>query len=64
MTNSFTVIEGGKQINSIPSKVSVLVNARTIPEFDNDEVIQLLNEIIEELNQEIDGKLELIITQS
>lgn len=64
MTNSFTVIEGGEQINSIPSKVSVLANARTIPEFDNDDVIQLLNEIIEELNQEMDGKLELNITQS
>lgn len=64
MTNSFTVIHGGEQINSIPSKVSVLGNARTIPEFDNDQVIKLLTDVIDELNEEIEGKVELNVTQS
>ena len=61
MTNSFTVIQGGEQINSIPAKVSLLGNARTIPEFDQDKVIDVLNSVIEEVNQEIDGEIELNI---
>lgn len=64
MTNSFTVIQGGEQINSIPSKVSVLGNARTIPEFTNDQVKDLMTEIIDDLNEELAGKLELHVTQS
>lgn len=64
MTNSFTVIHGGEQINSIPSKISLLANARTIPEFDNAQVIDLLSTIIDELNQENEGKLELNVTQN
>ncbi len=64
MTNSFTVIHGGEQINSIPAKVSLLGNARTIPEFDNDQVVDLISGIMTELNQESEGKLELNVTQN
>ncbi|MEI5994099.1 ArgE/DapE family deacylase [Candidatus Enterococcus mansonii] len=46
-----TMISGGEQINSIPSEASLQGNIRTIPGYDNDLVIQKMNELIDELNQ-------------
>lgn len=46
-----TIIQGGKQINSIPDKATLQVKIRTIPEFDNQTIINKLHEMITELNQ-------------
>lgn len=58
---SVTVINGGDQVNSIPALTTVQGNIRTIPEFDNTKVKDLLHKIIDELNQEEDVTLELSI---
>lgn len=62
--NVFTVIEGGSQINSVPEKTVLKANARTIPECDNQVVLDILNETIEEINATIEGRLELNVLQS
>lgn len=64
MLNVFTVIEGGTQINSVPEQTVLKANARTIPECDNQVVLDILNTTIEELNTTIDGRLELNILQN
>lgn len=58
---SVTIINGGDQVNSIPAMTTVQGNIRTIPEFDNTKVKELLNKIIDELNEEENVNLELII---
>ncbi|SHG90452.1 succinyl-diaminopimelate desuccinylase [Ornithinibacillus halophilus] len=40
---STTIFQAGNQVNSIPEKATAEINVRTIPEFDNDEVIDLFN---------------------
>lgn len=46
-----TIIQGGQQVNSIPSLATAEFNVRTIPEYDNEEVIGKFNQIAEDLNQ-------------
>ena len=58
---SVTIINGGDQVNSIPASTTVQGNIRTIPEFDNTKVKELLKKIVDELNQEENVKLELTI---
>ncbi|AMB98610.1 succinyl-diaminopimelate desuccinylase [Aerococcus urinaehominis] len=48
---SVTIINGGDQVNSIPAQTTVQGNIRTIPEFDNQKVKDLLQAICDELNQ-------------
>ncbi|MGX7441737.1 ArgE/DapE family deacylase [Aerococcus urinae] len=62
--HSFTVIEGGSQENSIPETAIVKANARTIPEFSNEKIIDLLEKIVEEINSKVDGELSLEVTQN
>lgn len=64
MLNVFTVIEGGTQINSVPEQTILKANARTIPECDNQVVLDILHTTIEELNAKIDGRFELNILQN
>lgn len=47
-----TIIQGGQQVNSIPGLATAEFNVRTIPEYDNEEVIEKFNQIAEELNHE------------
>ncbi len=47
---STTIIRGGDQVNSVPAKAAAEINVRTIPEFDNDEVIALFKETAEKYN--------------
>ncbi|MHC3416814.1 M20/M25/M40 family metallo-hydrolase [Aerococcus urinae] len=61
--HSFTVIEGGSQENSIPETAIVKANARTIPEYSNDKIIDLLENVVEEVNGQVDGELSLEVTQ-
>lgn len=59
-----TLISGGEQINSIPNSASLEGNIRTIPEYDNDIVINQMNEIIDDLNKEATFKLTLRISNN
>ena len=58
---SVTIINGGDQVNSIPATTTVQGNIRTIPEFDNTKVKELLNKIVDGLNEEKNVNLELTI---
>ena len=58
-THNITIINGGSQVNSIPSYADIEANIRSIPEFSNDETIELLERIVDDINQEIDGELKL-----
>ncbi|KLD57301.1 hypothetical protein WP50_34820, partial [Lactiplantibacillus plantarum] len=40
------VLNGGDQVNSLPDLATALVNVRTIPEYDNDQVTQKLTDLI------------------
>lgn len=59
--HSITIILGGTQVNSIPEHASIQGNIRSIPEFANEETIDLLEKIIAEVNQGIAGELELVV---
>lgn len=56
--HSVTLISGGSQINSIPDYAEYRSNMRTIPEFDNDKVTELLQNTVNELNQQEGFQLE------
>lgn len=56
---SITVINGGDQVNSILSRVTVEGNIRTIPEFPNAEIEKIMQGIIDELNEKEDFNLSL-----
>lgn len=49
---STTIFNAGNQVNSIPEKAVAEINVRTIPEFDNDEVIELFKSTAEKYNNE------------
>ncbi|RLL48428.1 ArgE/DapE family deacylase [Oceanobacillus piezotolerans] len=49
---STTIFNAGNQVNSIPEKAVAEINVRTIPEFDNDEVIDLFKTTAEKYNKE------------
>ncbi|UUX33662.1 ArgE/DapE family deacylase [Fundicoccus culcitae] len=63
-TQAITLISGGTQINSIPERAELEGNIRSIAEYDNDKIQARLTAIIDEINQEIDGSLELTFTQN
>lgn len=48
--HSISLITGGVQLNSVPEYAAYQVNARTIPEFDNDRLTALIQETVVELN--------------
>lgn len=64
MLNVFTMIEGGNQINSVPEYTVLSGNARTIPEVGNDVVVGIFNDVIEEINANGQGMLELNLLQN
>lgn len=45
-----TLISGGDQVNSIPDHAEAEINARTIPEYDNQKIIDVLNDLIKKYN--------------
>lgn len=47
-----TIIEGGQQTNSIPESAHIEINARTIPEFDNQKVKDTFEELAAEFNKD------------
>ncbi|WP_119326223.1 M20/M25/M40 family metallo-hydrolase [Companilactobacillus musae] len=48
---SVTVLNSGKQENTIPDYAEMTVKIRTIPEYSNDKIIADLEEMIDKLNQ-------------
>ena len=64
MLNAFTVIEGGDQINSIPAITKLKGNGRTVPEVDNEMFLEAIKASIDEINSQIEGRLELNIMQN
>lgn len=64
MLNVFTMIEGGNQINSVPEYTVLSGNARTIPEVGNDIVVGIFNDVIEDINANGQGMLELNLLQN
>lgn len=58
-----TIFNAGDQINSIPSEAVAELNIRTIPEFDNDEVIELFKETAEKYNKE-GAEIDVEVTMS
>lgn len=64
MLNVYTVINGGDQINSVPATTKLKGNGRTIPEVDNEVFLDIINSTIEEMNERIEGRLELNLMQN
>lgn len=64
MLNVFTMIEGGNQINSVPEYTVLSGNARTIPEVGNNVVVGIFNDVIEDINANGQGMLELNLLQN
>ena len=63
-THAITIIQGGSQINSIPEKAVLEGNIRSIAEYPNDKIEADLHQIIDEINQEIEGHLSIELTQN
>src|SRR5690606_6830348 len=49
---STTILNAGNQVNSVPEKAVAEINVRTIPEFDNDEVIDYFKTTAAKYNEE------------
>ncbi len=62
--NVFSVIEGGTQINSIPAETKMMGNARIVPQFDNQAMLDLFEELIQEMNETHEGQLSLNVMQN
>lgn len=59
--HNITIMNGGKQVNSIPNFASLQGNIRSIPEFSNDDIIKVLQDTVDELNKNQPYKLTLTI---
>lgn len=57
-----TIFNGGNQVNSIPEAATLEMNIRTIPEFDNPEVIAKLQQLVDSSNQQ-GAQLEMDVYQ-
>lgn len=52
LTFNTTVFNGGEQVNSIPAVATAEMNIRTIPEFDNATVTQVLQQLVTQENEQ------------
>lgn len=59
--HNLTVISGGNQVNSIPGTARVQGNIRSIPEYGNEKVIDLLQRTVDQVNKENEVNLNLVI---
>lgn len=46
-----TIINGGTQVNSIPDQCVAQMNVRTVPQFNNEQVIKTLQNLVDAANQ-------------
>lgn len=47
-----SIIQGGKQFNSVPEVASIEYNVRTVPEYDNDFIKELFEKVIKEVDED------------
>lgn len=57
LTHNITVFHGGRQVKTIPDYAYLEGNVRTIPECDNTETAHRLQKIVDQLNQQLAGRL-------
>lgn len=62
--HNITLVDGGTQINSLPSHAEFSGNIRSIPEFNNEKITKLIQSVIDDLNQEDQTDLELVVDVS
>ncbi|QNQ82250.1 ArgE/DapE family deacylase [Lactobacillus sp. PV037] len=62
--HSVTLIQGGSQVNIIPSTASLKGNIRPTAVFDNDKVIERLQGLVDDINQNSPYNLALEVIQS
>lgn len=62
--HSITIIEGGKQANTIPDQAQLFGNIRPTAVFNNQAVTARLTDLIDQLNHQTPFQLEMEITQS
>lgn len=60
---STTIFNSGDQVNSVPANAVAEINVRTIPEFDNEEVIELFKDTAQNYNDE-GADIEVDVTMS
>jgi succinyl-diaminopimelate desuccinylase len=60
---STTIFNSGDQVNSVPANAVAEINVRTIPEFDNEEVIELFKDTAQNYNDE-GANIEVDVTMS
>ncbi|AMV62905.1 Acetylornithine deacetylase [Pediococcus damnosus] len=60
MTHSIDIIEGGKQVNSVPDYAMLKGNIRSIPEYSNEQIFTDLQQVVDDLNAS-DPKMKLAI---
>ncbi|WP_125763400.1 ArgE/DapE family deacylase [Companilactobacillus hulinensis] len=51
------IFHGGSQINAIPGSASAGINIRTIPEFNNDDILQTISECVDDFNSNNNGEI-------
>ncbi len=61
---STTIFNSGDQVNSIPANAVAEINVRTIPEFDNEEVIELFKDTAKNYNNDEGANIEVDVTMS
>lgn len=62
--HSITIIEGGKQANTIPDQAQLFGNIRPTAAFNNQAVTDRLNDLVDQVNHQTPFQLELKVTQS
>lgn len=57
-----TMIQGGSQINSVPDRADAFFNARTVSEFDNEQMKDIFNQVLAEYEgTEVDLSVEMLL---
>ncbi|HFI0463537.1 TPA: ArgE/DapE family deacylase [Streptococcus suis] len=59
---NITLVSGGSQVNSIPDFAAFEANARTIPEFDNQAVIDIVQALVDQYNKKEGYQLTFEVT--
>ncbi len=62
--HSITVMHGGDQVNTIPDHAELLGNVRPTTAFGNDNVIKKLKQLVDQVNIDLDAKLQFELIYS